>query len=178
MKIPFSTKELDDFLNACIDFTVHHEPYFYTGNISGREGVTTDTDVLKRMMLWVAETDKGLCEDCGFGKDNIHYFRLGHHAIEVMKNGGFKAYLKQKSRTDNLKKIQLWAPIGVSMVAVIVSIFALQKPTSTSFKADVPSLRLVELQNQYEQLKTTVVRLSNTLDALPKNTPPSEPTSP
>lgn len=166
MKVPFSVVDLDNLLNACIEFTKHHEPYFYTGNIGGRNGVTVDSDVVKRMFIWIAETDKGLLEDCGFGEDNIHYFRLGHEAIEVMNSGGFAKYLRSRSRNEFLEKARLWFPIGISIGAVAVSVFALKTPMDTARKVDDLRNQLVELHNEQEQLKAAVERLTNTQEKL------------
>ena len=161
MKTPFLVADLDNLLNACIEFTAHHEPNFYTGNIGGRNGVTTDSDVVQRMFVWIAEVDKGLLEDCGFGKDDIHYFRLGHDAIDVMKSGGFAKYLRSLSWDERLEKARLWVPIGISIVAVAVSVFALKKPMDTNSKVDELRSQVVELSNELEQLKGAVERLSN-----------------
>lgn len=172
MKAPFPVTDLDNLLNACIAFTNEHEPNFYTGNIGGRNDVTTDSDAVQRMFVWIAGMDKGLLEDCGFGKDNIHYFRLGHDASEVMKSGGFATYLRSRSRNERLEKARLWAPIVISIVAIAVSVFALKMPTDTARKVDDLRSQLVELHNEQEKLKAAIVRLSNAQEKLSNHGPP------
>lgn len=44
MNVPYSAVDLDNLLKACIEFTAHNDTHFYTGNICGRDGVTTDID--------------------------------------------------------------------------------------------------------------------------------------
>ncbi|MDO8828245.1 hypothetical protein [Methylophaga sp.] len=177
MKAPFSVIDLDNLLHACIEFTQHHEPLFYTGNICGRNGVATDADVVQNMFSWIAETDKDLLEDCGFGKDDIHYFRLGHGAIEIMKRGGFKTYLSSRSWTERLEKVRLWAPIAISIIAIAVSLFALNKPTVTANKVDDLHSQWVELHKEQEQLKAVVERLSKAQEQLSKQATPVAPVS-
>src|SRR5690606_35119217 len=122
MNVPYSAVDLDNLLKACIEFTEQNDTHFYTGNICGRDGVTTDIDSVQRMFAWIPETDKDLLEDCGLGVDNIHYFRLGHDALGVIKSGGFAKYLQNRSRRECLEKFRLWAPIGISIAAVAVSV--------------------------------------------------------
>lgn len=74
MKTPFTIRELDDLLNACINFTAQHEPFFYWGNVGGADGVTADSDAVTRMLTWLARTDEQLIEDCGHAHDDIRYF--------------------------------------------------------------------------------------------------------
>lgn len=96
MQSPFTTTELDALLKACIEFAdAHNEESFYAGNIANREGVG-DIDPTKRMMEWVAETDKEVLENMGLGKDGVTYFRIGVRARQVMNTGGFKNYFKEK----------------------------------------------------------------------------------
>lgn len=160
MKSPFPTKDLDNLLKACIEYTDHHGPYFYTGNICGRDGVPTDDDSVKRMFDWIAKTDKGLMEDCGFGNDNIHYFRLGHDAIDINRRGGFAKYLRNRSRSEFLDNFRLWAPIGISIAAIVVSVFALKKPADSAIQLESLRGQLIELQSEQEQLREAVEKSS------------------
>src|SRR6267154_446044 len=96
MRIPYTTERLDSLIGACVEFTEQHESYFMTGNIAGREGGSADIDEVSRMMHWVAEMDKGVLEYSGIGQDNVPYFRLGHEAMQIMTEGGFKKYLRRK----------------------------------------------------------------------------------
>lgn len=121
------------------------------------------------MFAWISETDKGLLEDCGLGVDNIHYFRLGHDALGVIKSGGFAKYLRNRSRRERLEKFRLWAPIGISMAAVAVSVFALKKPIDTASKIDGLRIQLIELQSEQNKLKAAVEKLSNTQEKLPND---------
>ena len=96
---PYTNEQLDALLRACIEFAdTFQEESFYSGNIAGREGVVADSLAVQRMLEWVAEQDKGLLVNRGFGNDNITYFRLGLDARHVVNTGGFGAYFRNKSR--------------------------------------------------------------------------------
>jgi len=85
MKTQYTIKELNALILACIEFTDRAGEDFYA-EIIAPEGVSQDQ--VRRMMDWVAETDKGLLEYRGFGNDNIEYCRLGLDARQMMSNGG------------------------------------------------------------------------------------------
>src|SRR5262245_20697601 len=88
------------------------------------------------MMDWVAETDKGLIEPLGFGKDNVVYFRLGRDAQRIMNEGGFKKYLRNRTVRERLERVRTWAPIGISLLAVIISVLVWQAPKGSSRRID------------------------------------------
>ena len=160
MKTPYTIAELDALMTACVSFTDQHEQYFTTGYIAGREGVNTDIDSVRRMMDWVVGTDKGLLEYSGLGKDDdVPYFRLGYDAKRMLKNGGFRTYVRDKTLRERLDYLRLWAPMCISLLAVIVSIFAWQTPK-------VSSSRLDELTIQLDRLRTDQQRMQANLDSI------------
>jgi len=166
MKSPYTTKELDDLIGACVEYTDQHEPYFYTGNICGRTGVSVDTDVVKRMMDWAAETDRGVLEFSGFGKDNISYFRLGRDARQVMKDGGFEKYLRRRTAIERLELVKSWSPMCIALLALFVSVLAWQAPKGSSNRIDDIAAQLHELQIRQDQTKSTVATLQAGLDTV------------
>lgn len=60
METPYTIKELDALIHACVSFTEQHEPNFWAGNIAGRDGVSSDIPSVERMMDWVAEAIRAL----------------------------------------------------------------------------------------------------------------------
>jgi hypothetical protein len=119
MKVPYDVEDLDAFMRAAIEFDDSHGlQQFYAGNIGGREGVTTDVAIVKRMAEWLAEKDRGLIENLGFGNDNVTYFRPGLDARATMARGGMKAWINRRSRAEQVEKAKDWVPIVVSLVAI------------------------------------------------------------
>jgi hypothetical protein len=176
MKIPYTITELDALMHACVSFTEQHEPNFYTGNIAGRDGVSTDIDSVKRMMDWIAETDKGLLESLGFGKDNVVYFRLGRDAQRIMNNGGFKKYFRNRTMKERLERVRIWAPIGISLLAAIVSILVWQAPKGSSSRIDDLTTQLNGLRSDQEQTKSMITAIrgdthEGSFPPLPTTTP-------
>lgn len=125
MKSPYSVAELDALIRACIEFTDDYAPDFAVGNIGGRDEVGVDIDANQRMLEWVAELDKGLIENRGFGLHNINYFRLGHDARQMMKGGGFEKYFRRRERKVSWINTHKWAPIGISILLLLAAIAGL-----------------------------------------------------
>jgi len=113
--------------DACISFTDQYEQYFMVGNIAGRGSVNAELDPVRRMMDWVAETDRRLIEYTGLGKDNVPYFRLGYDARQIMKNGGFHKYFRGRQVRERLEHVRMWAPICISLLALVVAFLAFMK---------------------------------------------------
>lgn len=166
MKIPYTTKELDDLISACVEFTDDHENYFAGFNIASRNDVSTDADKVKAMMGWVSETDKGILEFTGFDKDNILNFKLGHDARQMMQDGGFKNYFRHRRIIENLHQVKIWSPIVIALLAFIVSCLAWQEPKGSSKKIDELEAQLSELQIHQAETKNTVARLQENLRTL------------
>jgi len=177
MKTPYTITELDALIHACVSFTDQHESYFMTGNIAGSDGVSADIDAVRRMMDWVAETDKGLLEYSGLGQDNVPYFRLGRDAKRIMNNGGFKRYLRNRTVRESLERVRMWAPICISLLAVIVSILAWQTPKGSSNKIDDLTTQLNGLRSDQEQTKAMVTTIRANLDTISSRLPTTTPTS-
>jgi len=119
MNVPYDVADLDAFMRAAIEFDDDHGlPQFDAGNIGGRDGVTTDVAVVKRMAEWLAEKDRGLIENLGFGNDNVTYFRPGLDARAIMARGGIKAWVNRRSRIERVEKAKDWVPIVLSLVAI------------------------------------------------------------
>jgi hypothetical protein len=177
MKPPYTITDLNALMHACVSFTKVHEPDFWAGNISGRDGVSTDIPSVERMMEWVVETDKGLLESLGFGKDNVVYFRLGHDAERIMNEGGFEKYLRSKTLRERLEGVRRWASIGISFFALIVSTLVWQAPKNTSSRIDDLTAQVNGLRNEQEQIKAMVASTRSSLDttssAFPTATTPT-----
>lgn len=156
MEIPYTITELDDLLGACIEFTELGDPYFWAGNIGGRNGVSADNDVVKRMLYWVSEMDKTIIEYTGIGKDNVPYFRLGLGGRQMMAGGGFGPNFRRKKMIEGLEQLRLWAPIGISLLALVVSFLAWQAPKGNSKRIDELSGLITALQIDQAQTKATV----------------------
>lgn len=171
MKTPYTITELDALMHACVSFT-EHEPDFWPGNIAGRDSVSTDIPSVERMMVWVAETDKGLLESLGFGKDNVVYFRLGRDAQRIMNDGGFKKYLRNRTVRESLERVRIWAPIGISLLAAVVSILVWQAPKGSSNRIDDLTTQLNGLQSDQEQTKAMVTTIRKNLDPTSASTTP------
>ncbi|MEK6280787.1 MAG: hypothetical protein AABN95_10575 [Acidobacteriota bacterium] len=176
MNTPYTITELDALMHACISFTEQHEPNFWAGNIGGRDGVSTDIPSVERMMDWVVETDKGLLESLGFGKDNVVYFRLGRHAQRIMNDGGFKEYLRNRTVREGLERVRIWAPIGISLLAAVVSILVWQVPKGSSKRIDDLATQLNELRSDQQQTKAMVTMIRANLDATSSPVPTATPT--
>ena len=170
MNTPYTSRELDSLLNACLDFSQSGDQYFATGNIAGREDVSADIDSIRRMMEWVVALDNALLEYSGLGQDNVPYFRLGLDAKRVMANGGFKTYLRKRQTRESLERIRLWAPICISLLALIVSILALVKPNSSSKKLDDLAAQVNRLRRDHEQAKAMPATANTDLGAAPSRT--------
>jgi hypothetical protein len=164
MNIPYTVEELDALVGACIEFTDHHEPYFITGSIAGCEGVSVDIDTVRRMMDWVSETDKGILEYSGLSKDKVPYFRLGRDAKHIMTHGGFKKYLGRRKAIARREQVRLWAPIGITLLALLVSILAWRSPQGTK-RIDEVTTQLKALQADQQQIKSRVATIQARLDA-------------
>ena len=177
MKTPYTIKELDALMHACIAFTEQHEPNFWAGNIGGRDGVSTDIPSVERMMDWVAETDKGLLESLGFGKDNVVYFRLGRDAQRILNDGGFEKYLRNKTVRERLERVRIWAPICISILAAIVSILAWQAPKGSSTRIDDLTSQMNGLRSEQEQTRAMVTTIRGNLDTTPSGLPTTTPSS-
>ena len=159
MKTPYTIGELDALIRACVSVTEQHGQYFMTGNIAGREGVSAYIESVRRMMDWVAEADKGLLEYSGLGQDNVPYFRLGSDAKRIMNNGGFRWYLRNRNLRESLERVRLWAPISISLLALIVSILAWQTPKDTSNAIDDLTIELNRLRDDQEQTKAVMTTI-------------------
>ena len=166
MKIPYTAKELDDLIGACVEFTDQHEPYFMTGNIAGRKGVSAEIDAVRTMMDWVAETDKGVLEYSGIGKDNVPYFRLGHDARRIVTDGGFKKYLRRRRVIGHLEQVRSWSPICIALLALIVSVLVWQAPKGSSNRIDELAAQLSELRIRQAQTTTTVTTIQASLETV------------
>jgi len=176
MQTRYTIEELDALINACVYFTDHIEPRFYAGNIGGRDGVSVDDDYVHRMMDWVAETDKGLLESLGFANDNIVYFRLGRNAKQMMNDGGFRKYLRNKTMMQRLEYARMWAPIFISLLAAVVSIFAWLAPKANSNRIDGLGAQVNELRSDQEQTKAMVTTIKGRLETIPSHQPTPTPT--
>lgn len=175
MTTPYTITELDALLNACVSFTEIHEPNFWAGNLAGRDGVSSDTPSVERMMDWVAQTDKGLLESLGFGKDNVVYYQLGREAKRVMIEGGFKKYLLKRKVREHLEQARIWAPIGISLLAAIVSILVWQSPKDSSKRIDDLTTQLNALRSDQEQTKAKVSTIRESVDTISASTNPTNP---
>lgn len=168
----YTTTQLDSLLRACIAYsTENEERFFYTGNVTGREGVSPDGDKVAGMLDYLAELDKSILVDAGFGKDNIHYYCLGTNADSVMNNGGFEKFFRKKKNEHLLSQFQAWSPIFISVGALVVSALAWQIPKSNDAAiADVTtkidSLRkehsdtIQKLQGETEKLRAATSALA------------------
>lgn len=187
MTVPYTIDELDALVRACVDFSNENEPDFYTGNIAGRAGVSPDTDSVKRMMDWVSAADRGILEYSGRGKDNIAYFRVGHDAKTFLGQGGFGPYLAQKRRKEFIVQARLWAPICISLIALVVSVLAWRSPQGgkraddlnrrideINVRVDGALTQSVQLQAAQEQLRSRVSAMQPSVDSRPSPPKPSE----
>jgi hypothetical protein len=164
MNIPYTAEELDALIGACIEFTDCHEPYFMTGSIAGRNGVSVDIDAVRRMMDWVSETDKGILEYSGIGKDNVPYFRLGRDAKQITTHGGFKEYFRRRKAITRREQARLWAPICIALLALIVSVLAWRVPQGTK-GIDEVTTQLRALQADQQQIRSRISTIQSSLDA-------------
>ncbi len=164
MNSPYTTEQLDALIVACVEFTDDHEPYFMTGNIAGRKGVSVDIDAVRRMMDWVSETDKGILEYSGIGKDNAPYFRLGRDAKQITTHGGFKKYFRRRKATARREQARLWAPICIAFLALIVSVLAWRAPQGTK-RIDEVTTQLRALQADQQQIRSRIATIQSSLDA-------------
>jgi hypothetical protein len=179
MTIPYKIEELDALIRACVEFTDDFREPFFEGNIAGRTGVETDNDAVRRMMDWVSETDKGILECMGPGKDNITYFRLGYDARRIIEKGGFRTYLSQRRRIAVLDQIRTWAPICISLLSLAISVVVWTAPqggkglVDTNRRIDVVNERIDgvvsqigPLQTVQEQIRSRVDTMQSILDAM------------
>ncbi len=164
MNMPYTTEQLDALIGACVEFTDLHEPYFMTGNIAGRSGVSVDIDGVRRMMDWVSEMDKGILEYTGIGKDNVPYFRLGHDAKQITTHGGFKKYFLRRKAIARREQARLWAPACIALLALIVSVLAWRVPQGTR-RIDEVTAQLRALQADQQQIRSRVATIQSSLDA-------------
>jgi hypothetical protein len=171
MKTPYTAEELDALLGACIEFTGQHEPYFMAGNIAGRDGISSDIDAVRRMMDWISETDKGILEYAGIGKDNVPYFRLGHDAKQITKSGGFKKYLRRRHVIAGFEQVKIWAPVCIALLALIVSVLAWRTPQSTksidevTTRLDDVTTQVRAFQADQQQIRRRVTTIQSSLDS-------------
>ena len=164
MNIPYTTEQLDALIGACVEFTDAFEPDFHASNISGRNGVIADSDAVRRMMDWVSETDKGILECKGFGQDNLTYFRLGFDAKHITTHGGFKKYFRRRKAMARREQARLWAPICISLLALVISGLAWRTPQDTKRIGEVTT-QLVKLQADQQQINSRVATIQSNLDA-------------
>jgi outer membrane murein-binding lipoprotein Lpp len=164
MNIPYTNEQLDVLIAACVEFTDHHELYFMTGNIAGRNGVSADIDEVRNMMDWVSETDKGILEYSGIGKDNVPYFRLGRDARQMRTQGGFKNYFRRRKAIARREQARLWAPICIAFLAFIVSVLAWRAPQGTKRMNEVTT-QLRELQANQQQMRSRISTIQSSLEA-------------
>ena len=169
MKAPFPINELDRMLQACIDFTDQHEPYFYWAHIADRCGMGDNGEGVQRMIAWLARVDPGLLEDCGHAEDNIRYFRLGVEARRVMRTGGLGPYFRKKSRAESEERVRNWTHIGISTLAVVVSLFALNKPAANSAEVGRLRIQVADLQSHQARLEAAVRQLAATPGSVPQH---------
>lgn len=169
MTTPYTTKDLDALILACIEFTDRNGEYFYAGNVVP-EGMSQDQ--ARRMLDWVAEIDKGLLEYRGFGNDNVEYFRLGLDARQMTSNGGFEKYLRGRARKEYREGARLWAPIFISLLALVVSVLGLLVPKDSAEKIDDLYAQLNALRSDQgqtgEMIKTIRANIETISSRLPK----------
>ena len=114
--------------------------------MEGREGLPAGQNVVERMMDWVASQEYQVLEKKGFGTDNIFYYQLGHNAKQVMEAGGFENLFKIRRRRNVTQSVLAWAPIAVSIIAVVVSVFALNKQEDNKNKERLSANEIVLLR--------------------------------
>jgi hypothetical protein len=171
MTVPYTIEDLDALITACIEFTDEHGRYFMVGNIAGRSGVNSDLDAVRQMMDWVSETDKGILEYSGIGTEKVPYFRIGRNAKKILEEGGFKKYVSRRRRVEVLDQIRLWAPICISLLALVVSILAWRAPQGrervdeVNKRLDQALIQIGSLKAAHEQLGRTVAMMQSNPDA-------------
>jgi hypothetical protein len=168
MTTPYTIEALDALMRACIEFTDHHDQDFYAAIIAV-EGL--DSDQVRRMMDWVVKTDNGLLEYRGFGTDNVEYFRLGPDAKQMMGDGGFKWYLRNKAKKGYLEFTRLWAPIFISLAALAVSSYGALNPKDEAKKIDKLEAQLNALQRDHDQTRSMVVEIRQNVDTISSRLP-------
>jgi hypothetical protein len=155
MSVPYKVEDLDALIRACIEFTDQDGSYFTTGNIVGRTGVDSDLDLVRRMMDWVSETDKGILEYSGIGMDGVPYFRIGRDAKRILGRGGFRNYLSRRHLIEVLDQMRIWAPICISLLALVVSALAWRAPQGGK-GADEVNRRIDEVNKRVDEVLTQV----------------------
>ena len=164
MNIPYTAEDLDALVGACVEFTDEHDPYFTTSNITGRRGVSVDSDRVRRMMDWVSETDKGILEYTGIGLHNIPYFRLGHAGKQVAGQG-FRRYFRRRKIITFGEHVRLWTPIFISALALSVSVLAWRVPQNAK-KLDELTAQVTSLKDDQHQIRGRLAAVQSNLDAL------------
>ena len=93
-----------------------------------------------------------------------------------MNDGGFKKYLRNRTVRERLERVRIWAPIGISLLAVIISILVWQAAKGSSSRIDDLTTQLNGLRSDQEQTKAMVTAIQvdshrGTFPPLPTNTP-------
>lgn len=165
MKSPYSTAELDALLGACVEYTDQHGQYFATGNIAGRGTVRPEIEPVRRMLDWVAETDRGVLEYAGLGMDMVPYFRLGHDARQLVSEGGFRHYFRRRTTKRNLELARNWVPILISLVALVVSMLPTRAP-EVQQSIDAVANRVSALEAHQVNVSSAVSVIQSRIDTL------------
>lgn len=160
MKTPYTFKELDDLLEACIEFTDGTgQAEFYAGNIAGRGAVIADFDYVKRAMEWLAETDRGILESVGFDMHNIYHYRLGTQARQLLRDGGFRNYFRKKNRQRALEGWLRWSPLAIAFIALLISAAAWLFPRERAGGIEQLGSEMEVLKSEQEALKKAFATL-------------------
>lgn len=163
----YEATALDDIVEACLEFSEDFpNTSFYTGNIDGRKNVPAGQGAaLLAKMKYIAKLDIGVLEYLGFGTDNIQYFNIGPKANQFLSEGGFSNYFKEEKRQATRNEIARWAPIIISLVALVIAaltwLFPLNKDAEVKQFQDRLNLleqKLVDLEQRNDSSK-----LANTI---------------
>lgn len=74
-----------------------------------------------------------------------------------------------------MQRVRLWAPISISLAAVIVSILVLQKPTANPAEVQRLRAQLANMQSEQTRLEAAVIQLAKPSGSTGQGKVPSRP---
>lgn len=166
MKTPYTTRELDDLIEACIEFTDSTgQTEFYQGNIAGRKAVSSDLDHVKRIMEWLAGMNHDILEGVGFDVHHVYHYRLGPHARQLVQEGGFRDYFRKKNRQSIFEEWLRWSPVAIAFIALLISAAAWLFPRERPGRIGQLESQMEKLRTEQENLKKAFGSLKETADS-------------
>ncbi len=159
MELSYPAEDLDQIVRAALEFKeIAPGDSFFSGNIEGRAGLEPASDgSVKKKLLYIAALPVEVIVYLGPGTDGVDYFDTGPRARAFMAEGGFAGYAAGLRRQRRARQTSTWAPILISLLALVVSTLTWLIPSADSARIDALRRELDSLKQQRSVVEQAVM---------------------